>query len=107
MFFRLDKRDGAYRPKARASGFLRRVRETHSRLELSHFGEAGAQRPRSGEGRLRSFAEGESRTRLVGVAHWLPLQQLELRLRWLLIAQGERQNNRVGTRTLPDFSHLL
>ena len=52
-------------PRPERPAFLRRVREAHSRLELSHFSEARAQRPRAGEGRLWPFAEGESCTRLV------------------------------------------
>lgn len=54
-------------PRPERPAILRRVREAHSRLELSHLSEAGSQRPRAGEGRLWPFAEGESCTRLVAL----------------------------------------
>lgn len=52
-------------PRPERPAILRRVREVHSRLELSHLSEARSQRPRTDEGRLWPFVEGESCTRLV------------------------------------------
>ena len=50
--FRDDDDMALIGPRPERPAFLRRVREAHSRLELSRSSEARAQRPRAGEGRL-------------------------------------------------------
>ena len=60
LFFRLDKRDDAYRTASGTPGVLRRVREAHPRLALSHHGDPGPFRSGPGDGWLRLASKGES-----------------------------------------------